>query len=46
MVQRYDPEAGPASGPRLSPDFLAGVNDRLDLPDAFGTLPTPHGGQN
>lgn len=28
---RYDPEAVPASEPRLSPDFLAEVNDRLDL---------------
>lgn len=29
--ERYDPEAVPVAGPRLSPDFLAEVNDRLDL---------------
>jgi hypothetical protein len=29
--ERYEPEAVPAHGPRLSPDFLAEVNDRLDL---------------
>lgn len=28
---RYDPDALPALKPRLSPDFLAEVNDRLDL---------------
>jgi hypothetical protein len=28
---RYDPEAVSVPGPRLSPDFLAEVNDRLDL---------------
>ena len=27
----YDPDAVPAHGPRLSTDFLAEVNDRLDL---------------
>ena len=29
--ERYDPHAVPAHGPRLSPDFLAEVNDRLDI---------------
>ncbi|MGH3833490.1 MAG: helix-turn-helix transcriptional regulator [Pseudonocardiaceae bacterium] len=29
--ERYEPDAVPAHGPRLSPDFLAEVNDRLDL---------------
>jgi hypothetical protein len=29
--ERYEPEAVPAHLPRLSPDFLAEVNDRLDL---------------
>jgi len=29
--ERYEPEAVPAHRPRLSPDFLAEVNDRLDL---------------
>ncbi|MDQ2883157.1 MAG: DNA-binding protein [Actinomycetota bacterium] len=29
--ERYEPGALPAHGPRLSPDFLAEVNDRLDL---------------
>ncbi|MCA1821088.1 MAG: hypothetical protein LC644_04810 [Pseudonocardia sp.] len=29
--ERYDPEAVPVPKPRLSPDFLAEVNDRLDL---------------
>ena len=29
--ERYEPQAVPAHGPRLSPDFLAEVNDRLDL---------------
>jgi hypothetical protein len=29
--ERYDPEAVPAHGPRLSPNFLAELNDRLDL---------------
>ncbi|HWR48320.1 MAG TPA: hypothetical protein VN327_12035, partial [Pseudonocardiaceae bacterium] len=29
--ERYDPEAVSALGSRLSPDFLAEVNDRLDL---------------
>jgi hypothetical protein len=28
---RYEPEALPARRPKLSPDFLAEVNDRLDL---------------
>jgi hypothetical protein len=28
---RYDPDALPTPKPRLSPDFLAEVNDRLDL---------------
>jgi len=29
--ERYEPDAVPAHGPRLSSDFLAEVNDRLDL---------------
>jgi hypothetical protein len=29
--ERYEPEAVPAHRPRLSPDFLAELNDRLDL---------------
>ncbi|MGH3819532.1 MAG: helix-turn-helix transcriptional regulator [Pseudonocardiaceae bacterium] len=29
--ERYEPGAVPAHGPRLSPDFLAEVNDRLGL---------------
>jgi hypothetical protein len=29
--ERYEPQAVPAHRPRLSPDFLAEVNDRLDL---------------
>jgi hypothetical protein len=29
--ERYEPDAVPAHGLRLSPDFLAEVNDRLDL---------------
>ncbi|PZS33049.1 MAG: DNA-binding protein [Pseudonocardiales bacterium] len=29
--ERYEPEAVQAHAPRLSPDFLAEVNDRLDL---------------
>jgi len=29
--EQYEPDAIPAHGPRLSPDFLAEVNDRLDL---------------
>jgi hypothetical protein len=29
--ERYDPDAVPPHGPRLSADFLAEVNDRLDL---------------
>lgn len=29
--EHYAPDALPAPGPRLSPDFLAEVNDRLDL---------------
>ncbi len=29
--ERYEPGALPAHGPRLSPDFLAEVNGRLDL---------------
>jgi hypothetical protein len=29
--ERYEPDAVPTRGPRLSPDFLAEVNDRLDL---------------
>lgn len=29
--ERYDPEILPIPQPRLSPDFLAEVNDRLDL---------------
>jgi hypothetical protein len=29
--ERYEPQAVPAHVPRLSPDFLAEVNDRLDL---------------
>jgi hypothetical protein len=29
--ERYEPEAVPAHRPRLSPDFVAELNDRLDL---------------
>lgn len=29
--ERYEPDAVPAHRPRLSPDFLAEANDRLDL---------------
>jgi hypothetical protein len=29
--ERYQPDAVPAHGPKLSPDFLAELNDRLDL---------------
>ncbi|MGH3813685.1 MAG: helix-turn-helix transcriptional regulator [Pseudonocardiaceae bacterium] len=29
--ERYEPEVVPAHGPRFAPDFLAEVNDRLDL---------------
>ena len=29
--EHFDPDAVPGHGPRLSPDFLAELNDRLDL---------------
>lgn len=35
----YDPDAVPAHGPRLSPDFLAEVNDRLDLRERLRRSP-------
>ncbi len=44
--ERHAPGALPAHGPRLSPDFLAEVNDRLDLRDVFDTRLMPHGGQS
>lgn len=37
--ERYEPEAVPAHGPRLSPDFLAEVNDRLDLRERLRRSP-------
>jgi len=37
--ERYEPDAVPAHGPRLSPDFLAEVNDRLDLRERLRRSP-------
>lgn len=37
--EQYEPEAAPAGGPTLSPDFLAEVNDRLDLRERLRSSP-------
>ncbi len=37
--ERYEPGAVPAHRPRLSPDFLAEVNDRLDLRERLRRSP-------
>jgi predicted DNA-binding transcriptional regulator AlpA len=37
--ERYEPDAVPAHGPRLSPDFLAELNDHLNLRERHRCAP-------